>query len=679
VSGTVRASLILLFGVALTGLVVFVGHVQWFGYFPIVRLHMVLGGLLAPVGGLALAEHLHRTKSGVWGSAAAIVAGGLLAVPTPYVLVLPEEAHDLGPGGWFGVALGRLIDGDMAAAYPAVAGLALLALLVGSGGLTIVGLVSRVQERAASRRTGLGLTIVFAWATFSGALLLVESITTLRPAQILHAFAGSWALALLAVHMLAKRAAVARWPRWAVAVAGVIGLSGFGGALVIKEAVSNKALDSEIVSMPMTGDERRTAAREARFDRAELEGSMSCGTAGCHEQITEAWAGSAHRWSARNAYYRKAVSELLWDDRWDDAVQCAACHDPAVALAGGLTEAYAEAGPPTDSEGVTCLACHRAVSVDRDPPSNGAFSVAVVPSYPGDAAANIALDARAHQRPLVMAEPIYTNELCETCHRLEIGEHSLVLQDATMATDDDQFYCRTCHLRPKGRVTYSHAMAGINADLPDYADSEPADAGALRAGASAARAFAGLRGVVPISEAELGSGFLDVSLRAEGDPLHIVVSTTNEGVGHTFPAGPLDLQQVWLEVRAVDSAGAVLRHDGALVDGRIQGEPARLGGREVDEAGDEIEHHDVLSVVAVVDKRVLREGETVRDRFELTGDGIVWPVEVRVRWLFRRANPDFTAWSGGDVDAWQIAGAQASITGPGGSALQGSERGTTPD
>ena len=661
-----RASLLLLLGVALTGAFVFVGGVQWPGYFGVVRLHMLLGGLLAAAGGLALADHLRRTGSGAWATALCIVAGGLLAVPTPFALVLPEEAHDLGPVGWFTEALRRAIAGDPAAVWPVTAGLCLAFLLVGSGAVTLVGLVSRVRERAASRRTGLGLTLVVSWATVSGGLLLVESMATLRPAQVLHAFAGSWALALLGLHVFARRAALARWPRVAVAGLGALGLVAFAGLLVVKEARSHREEDAPVLAMPQTEAERQASASHERFDRGLLEGSASCGTAGCHEQITQAWQGSAHRWSSRNAYYRKAVGELLWADRWDDAVRCAACHDPAVALAGGLTEAYQGGAPPADSEGVTCLACHRAVEVAGEQPANGAFSVALVPPYPGDLAAGVRLDARAHQRPFVMTRPIYSNRLCESCHRLHLEDHDLVLQNATLGSGPDgELHCRSCHLAAKGAVTYSHAMPGIDADLAEYADADADERAALAYAAEGVRAFAQLEPLVPIEQAPIAPGFLGLTLRLDGrDPLAVVATTTNERVGHDFPAGPLDLHQVWLEVRATDAAGVVWMHEGALIDDRIQGTPRRLGGVEVNAEGQPIEHHDVLSVVAVQDKRVVSEGQSLRDRFVLEGAQPTWPLTLRARWLFRRANPDFAAWAGARVPAWQITAAELEIDGP---------------
>lgn len=651
-SGTTRLSIALLVGVVATGTFVFVAGVQWPGYFGAIALHSWLGGGLLVVGCLALAEHLQRTGSGAWATALAIVAGGLLAVPTPYVMVLPEEAHDRGPLGWFLESLAALLSGDGAAAFPAVAGLSLAALVFGSGVVTVVGLVSRLRERAASRRTGLALTAVVSWATVSGLLLAVETVATLRPAQVLHGFAGSWAILLLVLHALAKRAAVARWPRAAVVAVGSVGLLGFAGLVVAKDAASYKGLDAEVVAMPQTDAARDQAAAHPRFDPALLNGSQTCGTSGCHEQVTRAWSGSAHAWSARNAYYRKAVGELLWADRWADAVRCAACHDPVVALSGDLTAAYAEGQPPSDSEGVSCLVCHRTVSVDRDPPANGAFSVALVPRYPGDEAAGIRRDARAHQRPFVMPGPIFDNRPCEACHRLELEDHDLVLQDVILGAGDEGPYCRTCHMAPVGRITYSHGFAGINADLPAYADGEHP---ALAEGAARARAFAGLREAVPLADAGLGDGFLGVSLRQDGDA--VVVTTSNDGVGHAFPAGPLDLHQVWMEWQLVGADGAVLQHEGALVGGRIAGTPPRLGGREVDAAGAEIERHAVLDVVAVEDKRVIHEGGSVTDRLPIAGAGT-----LRVRWLFRRANPDFAAWAGAEVPAWQIAGAELAVS-----------------
>ena len=51
-----------------------------------------------------------------------------------------------------------------------------------------------------------------------------------------------------------------------------------------------------------------------------------------------------------------------------------------------------------------------------------------------------------------------------------------------------------------------------------------------------------------------------------------------------------------------------------------------------------------------VEKRVLHLGEAVRDRLEVPlPEQVAYPLDVRARWLFRRANPSFARWAlGGD-------------------------------
>jgi hypothetical protein len=123
-------------------------------------------------------------------------------------------------------------------------------------------------------------------------------------------------------------------------------------------------------------------------------------------------------------------------------------------------------------------------------------------------------------------------------------------------------------------------------------------------------------------------------------------------VGHDFPSGPLDLQQVWMEVRVTDATGAVLHHVGGLDDtGAIVGDPPRLGGRELDAAGQDIRRHRLFEI-AKVEKRVLLLGAAAEDVLEVSlPPDVAWPLEVRTRWLFRRANPSFARWAtGGDEE-----------------------------
>ena len=160
--------------------------------------------------------------------------------------------------------------------------------------------------------------------------------------------------------------------------------------------------------------------------------------------------------------------------------------------------------------------------------------------------------------------------------------------------------------------------------------------------------------------------------KVEEGALQLGVATSNLGVGHSFPSGPFDLNQVWLELWVEDAAGNVLHHAGDLDDsGGILGAPLRLGARELDEAGNEIPRHRILEVRSVADKRVVgREGkleDTVRVPLP---ESTSFPLEVRARWLFRRANPEFSRWALGRdgpeglMPTWELARARRAVPSP---------------
>lgn len=674
----------------LTGVALFVGPVGAPGYFGLIGLHQWVSLALLLLAPLALARHLVHTGSKAGWTGAMILAGGLLAVPVPYLLILPVEEHDAGPVSFLAHSLGALLDGDLGAAYPAIAGLSLLALVALSTVLTVVGLTSRVRERDASRRTGLALTLLVAWAWFSGVLLFFEGVRTLRSAQMFHSFCGCWTAGVLLVHLAARRAATARMPRVAVAAFGLLWLVAFGVIWGVWTRAQGSRYELEVYRTPATPEEWAASIDPTsdwpRVDEARLAGSTSCGAAGCHVQVLEQWRGSPHRFSASNAFYRAAVDELVVEMGMEVAVLCAGCHDPVRALAGTVAQAY-EGGVPEESEGVSCVACHAIIGLQSTPPSNGLYRIGLEASYPADPEGRnqaIGRDARRHQTVFASTEAVYSNAPCRVCHR--VAHNGIVLQEADMPGADDPDppqKCRECHLTPEGPITYGHSMAGINADLPLYASGiHPDERPAMETQVVRAMANAGLRARIPLAGSwapQEPGGSIDelrvVPSLADG-ALSLAFTTTRgfelEG-GHSFPSGPADLNQVWLEVLVRDAEGALLHHVGDLDEGgRIVGTPPRLGARPLAADGSPVEHHRVLLVTDVVDVKLLASvppGDQQAHRVELVlPEDAAFPLEVRARWLHRRTNPDFAEWalkvSTSPIPTRELAGVEVPVPAP---------------
>ncbi|NIW86530.1 MAG: hypothetical protein GWN09_08025, partial [Gammaproteobacteria bacterium] len=99
---------------------------------------------------------------------------------------------------------------------------------------------------------------------------------------------------------------------FALRTAGVCvgyGLVVFGAAAMYEPVELNNALPEDYSLIygedrPFAPSLARTTTNDA-FDPRSMAGSRSCGTAGCHEEITAEWEVSAHRWSAMDPAFQK--------------------------------------------------------------------------------------------------------------------------------------------------------------------------------------------------------------------------------------------------------------------------------------------------------------------------------------------------------------------------------------
>ena len=139
-----------------------------------------------------------------------------------------------------------------------------------------------------------------------------------------------------------------------------------------------------------------------------------------------------------------------------------------------------------------------------------------------------------------------------------------------------------------------------------------------------------------------------------GTKTAVEIVSSNAGIGHNFPAAPLDLAEVWLVVRIRDAAGIDLLTLGELDDnGRIPADAPRLGGTVLStETGDPIELYRVWQPQKNVVWRVLEKGRHIVDRIEFDLPGHAkGPLQVEAHWHYRKLNRDFMEWAyGKDVD-----------------------------
>jgi hypothetical protein len=299
----------------------------------------------------------------------------------------------------------------------------------------------------------------------------------------------------------------------------------------------------------------------------------------CHKDVAAQWSASAHRFSSfNNPYYRVSVEEFRQERGKPASRFCAGCHEP-VLLQAGQVEREIRVQSAEAQAGLTCLVCH---SIDAIPDldGNGGYHATV-------AAVPIGRPAHgARLRPPLLGDP----KLCGSCHKVGLepeithdrfirGQDDYDPWQASAASGNgagavwrpaDAKRCQDCHmpLEPvvlgdpgaKNGMIRSHRFLAANSALP----SLRGDADHLER----TRAF--LAGAVT----------LDAWI-SPGDRATVVMR--NRRVGHRFPGGTMDSNEVWLEVEARDAAGKLLgRSGGRAPDGTLAADAHLVRAQPVD-------------------------------------------------------------------------------------------------
>ncbi|MBK7975900.1 MAG: hypothetical protein IPK07_22405, partial [Deltaproteobacteria bacterium] len=157
--------------------------------------------------------------------------------------------------------------------------------------------------------------------------------------------------------------------------------------------------------------------------------------ANCHWDEYRQWSVSLHRFGASNDLYQASVKVAIERHGESSVAYCHRCHDPTYELraaAGALAE---------DSEGITCISCHRALSVPEEP-RNGDLTIGMMPIAGGASGSDpdyakrltrsIEADSRAHRRDMNPLGPRV--QICQSCHRVDLGEvgaHGVLIEDVS--------------------------------------------------------------------------------------------------------------------------------------------------------------------------------------------------------------------------------------------------------
>lgn len=401
------------------------------------------------------------------------------------------------------------------------------------------------------------------------------------------------------------------------------------------------------------------------FDARTLARSQSCGQAGCHKEIYDEWAPSAHRYAAMDPAFR-AVQKRMGEQKGPEATRyCGGCHDP-ISLFSGTKNLFEKelTNPQGLDEGISCVACHTIRSADvkgnaeyvigqperyigelRDGPASRFVSSFLIRAYPDQ-------HAESFQRELYK-----TPEYCGTCHKQFIDER---INDVGWVQLQNQYdtwrksrwnhpgdaartiECRECHMPLTASTDpasgdpldynrsaddgkhRSHRFLGTNQMMPKLLDLP----GAEEHTRLTEQWMQGEYEVPEIADKWTSGPVVPVEVTAPdtitaGEAVEVIVQFTNNKAGHHFPTGPLDMIQAWVELVVTDAQGEVVYASGTRDEDHFV-EPGAFAFKSepVDQYGNLIDQHNLWEMVGARYSRTLFPGFSDRTTYRFTAPGM---------------------------------------------------------
>lgn len=356
------------------------------------------------------------------------------------------------------------------------------------------------------------------------------------------------------------------------------------------------------------------AVQAQGFFAGEPVGSGDC--ASCHSEIAAQWAQSAHRFASLNNPYYTASIEQFRSERGAPASRfCAGCHDPLLLVDDAIAQPSLPQPTAAAQAGLPCLLCHSVQSC-QGTLGNGAYSLTAGPvpppaDTPGKQSPRVPSAHGTRLRAPILQRP----ELCAACHKVGLfpeitqagwlrGQNDYDAWQGSMAGGNgvaaiyrpenvEPKRCQDCHMPlmrlRSGQLARSHRFLAANSALPYLrGDSEVVER---------TREF--LKGAVSLDlvvlEKSAAADELSPSLaervRVPRDgQLRFDVVLRNRRVGHRFPGGTNDSNDVWVEVEVRAAGGGA-----GLRDATHQ-----LRAQPVDEHGEPLQRRDPQRMRGVV-------------------------------------------------------------------------------
>ncbi len=430
----------------------------------------------------------------------------------------------------------------------------------------------------------------------------------------------------------------------------------------------------------------------------------------CHADIVEQWSRSAHRFASfNNPFYEATINDMRlkalsptdgvgkhvghfphWSDRTAKIKSkwCSGCHDPAVMLAGQMTEEIDRRSPQAQA-GLTCLACH-AIDKIHNTTGNGSYNVADEHEDPylfaeadtGTPAAYLhdtAIKAKPEAHKKQMLQPFFrTSEFCSACHKVSLPEavndyrwfrgqneydnwhDSGVAHNAsrTFYLPPAKRVCQECHmplepvvlgdLAAKKGMVKSHRFLAVNTALP-FVRGDTETIARIEKFLHEDRLRIDVFALVREGEGEAqGTVYaLDKTQPplVAGEKLTFDVVVRNKDVGHTFPGGTNDSNEGWIEFTVLDSQDRIVVQSGKVGDdGYVDPAAHYFRALVVDRESDPIRRRNAQDMYAAVYMNVIGPGtaQTVHYGVHVPPDLAGQNLKIRARLLWRKFDRGYT-------------------------------------
>ena len=388
------------------------------------------------------------------------------------------------------------------------------------------------------------------------------------------------------------------------------------------------------------------------LDPRRLANSDRCGT--CHAAITEEWKSSMHAQAASDKSYQTNINLLAEKMGMPATRYCEGCHAPIALLSGELT-----AGGKLDTyghmvEGIGCMGCHgidqvihlKGVASYNAAPKND-YLFADSDNWLATKLHNYLIRIQPRSHRIDMNRPIILQaEFCATCHTQfmdkDINNWGWVkMQDEYSAwlnspysgqsthefSDQQITRCQDCHFplediddpsADKNGLTRSHRSLGANTAIPFYTG----DKEQLRLTTEFLQADKVRINIEKPNRSDATHSHKyvspEISLTQESpayyylnEKVSLNVIVTNANVGHDFPGGSTDINEVWIHLKVVDAQNNVIYESGALTENNDVDPSAQFYlSIPIDRQGQHVWKHDLFNTVGDSYKKIIKAGDS---------------------------------------------------------------------